>query len=143
MIHKLGRTGVVLTAVLALVLATMAVAALAAGATSSKSRTTTTVAIGSQATLVSNGVNVTVSYTCFPGGTGGKGGYGYSANFGDLRVTDLAGHQGFAFWSPICNAKKQTNVINVSGTFQAGAGAASVFVCGFDCNGTSTKIKIS
>jgi len=135
MLRKLGRSGVILIAILAIVLVTMA-AAIAAGAASGKPRTTTTVAIGSKATLVPGGMNVTVAYTCFPGG------YGYFANFGDIRVTDLSGNQGFAFWSPICDAKKQTSVVTVPGSFKPGDGAASAFVCGFDCNGTSAKIKI-
>jgi opacity protein-like surface antigen len=142
MFHKLGRSGVILIAVLATVLVTMAIAAVAAGAASSKPRTTTTLAIGSKATLVPGGLNVTVSYTCFPGG-GGKGGYGGYASFGDIRVVDLAGDQGFAFWSPTCNNKKQTDVVTVPGFFNPGAGAANVFICGFDCNGTSKQIKIS
>ncbi len=139
--RKLGRSGLILITILAVVIATMAVAAVAAGAASGKPRTTTTLSISSKATLVPGGLNVTVSYTCFPAGYGGKGGYG--GNFGDIRVTDLAGNQSFAFWSPICNDKKQTSVITVPGFFHPGAGAASVFACGFDCNGTSREIKIS
>jgi len=137
MFRKLGRSGVILIAVLTIVLATMAAAAMAAGAAGGKPRSTTTIAIASKATLVPGGMNLSVTYTCFPGG------YGYFANFGDIRATDLAGNQGFAFWAPTCDAKKQTSVVRVPGSFNPGAGAASAFVCGFDCNGTSTKIKIT
>ncbi len=141
MIRRLGRRGVVLVAVLAIALITVVIAAVGAGAASTKARSTTTISIGSQVQLVSGGANVSVTYTCFPGGyPGGKGGY---ANFGDLRLGDLAGHQGFVFFGPNCNNKKQTSVVFVPGTFVAGAGAVNVFICGFDCNGTSRQVKIS
>ena len=135
MYRKLGRSGVVLIAILAVVLATMAVAAVAAGAATFKPRTTTALSISSKAVLVPGGVNVSVTYNCFPGG------YGYFANFGDVRVTDLAGHTGFAFWLPTCNDQKQTTVITIPGSFNSGAAAINAFVCGFDCNGTSREIK--
>jgi len=140
MIRRVGRRGVVLVAVITVALVTVLIAAVGAGAASTKARTTTTVSIGSQVHLVSGGANVSVTYTCFPGGYSGKGGY---ANFGDLRLGDIAGHQGFVFFGPNCNNKKQTSVVFVPGSFVSGAGAVSVFVCGFDCNGTSKQVKIS
>ncbi len=140
MIRRLGRRGVVLVAVLSIALITVLIAAVSAGAASTKVRSTTTVSIASQVHLVSGGADVSVTYTCFPGGYSGKGGY---ANFGDLRLGDIAGHQGFAFFNPNCNNKRQTSVVFVQGTFVSGAGAVSAFVCGFDCNGTSRQVKIS
>ena len=140
MIRRLGRRGVVLFAVLTVALITVVIAAMSAGA-ATKPRSTTTISIGSQVRLVSAGANVSITYTCFPGGyPSGKGGY---ANFGDLRLGDIAGHQQFVFFHPNCNNKKQTSVIFVPGTFVTGAGAVTVFVCGFDCNGTSRQVKIS
>src|SRR5256885_2376014 len=124
--RKLGRSALILIAVLAVVPTTMAVAAMAAGAASGKPRTTTTLAIGSKAVLVPGGVNVTVTYNCFPAGGGGKGGYGYNS-FGDIRVTDLAGNTSFAFWSPTCNDKKQTTVVTVPGSFRSGGAPARGF----------------
>jgi hypothetical protein len=144
MSRRLGRSTILTVAILAVVALTMAIAAVAAGAASVKQKSTTSVAIGSQGTLVSGGIDITVSYSCFPSGFGGgKGGYGGYANFGDARVTDLNGNQGFSFWNPKCIDKKVTTVVFVPGFFQPGDGAASVFVCGFDCNGTSREIKIS
>ena len=140
MIRRLGRRGVVLVAVLAVALITVLIAAVSAGAASTKFRSTTTISVGSQVHLVSGGANVNVTYTCFPGGYTGKGGY---ANFGDLRLGDIVGHQGFVFFQPNCNNKRQTSVVFVPGTFVSGAGAVSAFVCGFDCNGTSKQVKIS
>jgi hypothetical protein len=139
MIRRLGRRGVVLFAVLTIALITVLIAAVGAGAASTKVRSTTTVSIGSQVHLVSGGANVSVTYTCFPGGYG-KGGY---SNFGDVRLADLAGHNDFAFFQPNCNNKKQTSVVFVAGHFVAGSGAVSAFICGFDCNGTSKVVKIS
>jgi hypothetical protein len=140
MIHRLGRRGVALIAILAIAVVTVVIAAVSAGAASTKFRSTTTVSIGPQVHLVEGGANVSVTYTCFPGGYSGKGGY---ANFGDLRLGDLQGHQGFVFFPPTCDNKKQTSIVLVPGSFVAGAGAVSAFVCGFDCNGTSRQVKIS
>ena len=139
MIRRLGRRGVVLFAVITIALITVVIAAVGAGA-ATKQRSTTSISIGSQVSLVSAGANVSITYTSFPGGYSGKGGY---ANFGNLRLGDIAGHQQFVFFHPNCNNKKQTSVIFVPGTFVTGAGAVSVFVCGFDCNGTSRQVKIS
>jgi len=140
MMRRLGRRGIFLAAVLAIAVITIMVAAISAGAASTKVRSTTSVAVGSQVRLVSGGANVSVTYTCFPGGYSGKGGY---ANFGDLRLGDIKGHQGFVFFRANCNNKKQTSVVFVPGSFVAGPGAVSAFVCGFDCNGTSKQVKIS
>jgi hypothetical protein len=138
MFRRLGRSTAIIVAVLTIAFATMAIVASAAGITTAKT-STTTVSIGSQATLVTSpspGVNISVTYSCFPAG------YGYYANFGFVRVGDLAGHQGFANWHPTCNNRKQNVVVFVPGNFSAGAGAANAFVCGFDCNGASRQIKI-
>ena len=136
---KIGRKAALLIAVVALAL-TMAVVGVANGLASTKPRSTTTLAIGGKVALVGGGVYVSITYTCFPGGYAGKGGY---SNFGDVRVGDIQGHQGFRFWQPTCNNKKQTSVLFVPGSFVAGPGAVSAFVCGFDCNGTSRPVKIS
>lgn len=142
MTRRFGRRWVALLAVLAIATVTIVVASISAGA-ATKPRSTTTLSIGSQVKLFPGGADVTVSYSCFPGGFyGGKGGGGYS-NFGNVRLGDLQGHQGFAFFNPLCNGKRQTSVVFVSGSFSAGAGAASVFICGFDCNQTSSKVRIS
>ena len=82
MIAKLVRFAAIFGAVLAIAFGTMAVAV--AGFTSAKAPSTTTISIGSQAKLVDGGLNVSVTYSCFPGGYG-KGGYGYGANFGSVR----------------------------------------------------------
>jgi hypothetical protein len=66
-------------------------------------------------------------------------------------VTDLQGNQGFGNFSPNCNDTRQTAVVfvqafgavNGRATFVAGGGVANAFVCGFDCNGSIRKIKIS
>ena len=140
MIAKLVRFAAIFGAVLAIAFGTMAVAV--AGFTSAKAPSTTTISIGGQASLVDGGLNVSVTYSCFPGGYG-KGGYGYGANFGSVRVGDLSGHQGFGNWNPTCNDKKQTAVVFVPGNFSSGGAAADAAVCGFDCGFTSREIKIS
>jgi hypothetical protein len=141
MIRRLGRRGIVLVAVLAIAIITVMVAAISAGAAGTKVRSTTSVSVGSQVRLVSGGANVSVTYTCFPGGySGGKGGY---SDFGDLRLGDINGHQGFVFFRATCDNKKHTSVVFVPGSFVAGPGAVSAFICGFDCNGTSRQVKIS
>jgi hypothetical protein len=156
MLGRITRLVVVLVAVLAIALVTMAAVGAAAGVSRSAVKSTTSVSIGSQATLASSlfgpGVNVTINYSCFPG-FGGKGGYPGGGAFGSVSVTDLQGNQGFGSWSPNCNDTRQTAVVFVQafgtakgggpGSFVAGAGAASAFVCGFDCNSTSREIKIS
>ncbi len=142
MFARLVRFAAIFGAVLAIVFGTMAVAV--AGFTSAKAPSTTTVSIRSQATLdpSGQGLNVRVTYSCFPGGYG-KGGYGYGANFGSVRVVDLSGHQGFGNWAPTCNDKKQTAAVFVPGTFNSGGAAADAVVCGFDCAFTAREIKIS
>jgi hypothetical protein len=149
------RAALVLVVVLAIAWVAMAAVA-AAGGAKAPFRSTTTVSIGSQATLASSpfgdGVNVTIAYSCFPGFGGGKGGYPGGGAFGSVNVTDLQGTQGFGSWTPNCNDTRQTVVVFVpaqgtvkggSASFAAGAGAANAFVCGFDCNSTSREIKIS
>src|SRR2546430_7911728 len=88
MIAKLVRFAAIFGAVLAIAFGTMAVAV--AGFTSAKAPSTTTISIGGQAKLVDGGLNVSVTYSCFPGGYG-KGGYGYRPKFGEGRGGDLSG----------------------------------------------------
>ena len=118
-------------------------ATLAAGGSTVKS--TTTISIGSRVHLGQSafgpGANVSISYSCFPGG-GGKGGYG-GGSFGSVSLTDLNGDQGFSGFSATCDDKKHTTTVFVPGFFNAGAGAASAFLCGFDCNSTSHEVRIS
>jgi hypothetical protein len=145
MFRRLGRFTAVLAAVLTVALATMAIATVAAGAASSKFRSTTTISIGAQGTqVIGPGVAVTLKYSCFPFGPGQKGGYGYGGGaFGSVRLTDLSGNTGFAFFTPNCNDRNQTAVIIVPGVFRSGGAAVNAFICGFDCNSTSREIKIS
>jgi hypothetical protein len=145
MFRRLGRFTTILAVVLTIALATMAIATVAAGAASSKFKSTTTVSIGSQGTLVSGpAVAVTLRYSCFPFGTGGKGSYGYGGGaFGNVRVTDVNGNSGFGFFTPTCNDTNQSAVIIVPGSFTPGDAAANAFICGFDCNSTTREIKIS
>ena len=105
---------------------------------------TTTVMIKPQVQLVVPtgkglpGADVTVTYSCFPS-TYGKGGY---SNFGNVRLGDLAGHQGFGSFFPTCNDRNQTSVVFVPGTFSPGDGAANASVCGFDCGFAAREVKI-
>lgn len=112
----------------------------AAGSGTKTPRSTTTVSIGGQASLAKGGtgITVTVKYSCFPSGYGP-----YAFAFGDLQVTDTFGHQGFVNWNPRCNDAPQTIALFVAGNFNQGGGAASAFVCGFQCNGASREINIS
>ena len=148
------RAALVVVAILTITWVAMAAVG-AAGVAKGTFKATTTVSIGSQATLATslfgNGVNVTIAYSCFPGFTGG-GPYPGGGAFGSVNVTDLQGTQGFGSWTPTCNDTRQTVVVFVpafatvkggSASFTAGAGAANAFVCGFDCNSTSREIKIS
>lgn len=150
---RMARLVLVPIAVVSIALITMAAVA-AAGISRSTFKSTTSVSIGAKATLtgvpVGSAVNVTVTYSCFPG-FGGKGGYPGGGAFGSVTVTDLQGNQGFGSWTPTCNDTKQTVVVFVPAfgavkgpaSFAPGAGAANAFVCGFDCNSTSREIKIS
>jgi hypothetical protein len=92
-----------------------------------------------------SGADVTITYSCFPG-FGGKGGYRGGDGFASMSLTDLNGNQGFAAFSPTCNGTKQSAAVFVMGSlgpFAAGEGAASAFICGFDCNSASREVKIS
>ena len=143
MLRRLTRFSVILIGVFAITGIAFASATLAAGPSSTKS--TTTVSIGSSAHLGSGpfgpGVSVSLTYSCFPG-FGGKGGYG-GGSFGSVGITDLQGDQGFQGFSATCDDKKHTTTVFVSGFFNAGAGAANAFLCGFDCASASREVKIS
>jgi hypothetical protein len=146
MLRRLARFSAVLVAVLALAGITFAGATLAAGSTF---KNTTTVAVSPQVQLATSsfgsGADVTVTYSCFPG-FGGKGGYPGGGGFASVSLTDLNGNQGFAGFSPTCNDTKQSAAVFVQGflgPFAAGSGAASAFICGFDCNSASREVKIS
>jgi hypothetical protein len=150
------RAALVLVAVLAIAWVAMAAVA-AAGGAKAPFRSTTTVSIGARATLVNSpfasGANVTIVYSCFPGGPGGKGGYPGGGPFGFVNVSDLQGNQGFGNFTPTCTDSRQTAVVFVqaflsgnkggTGGFVAGDAAANAEVCGFDCNFTSREIKLS
>lgn len=140
--RRLTRISVILIAVFAVASISFAAAATVAAG---KSRPTTTVSIKSTGTLAVSsfgpGANVTITYSCFPG-FGGKGGGGYGG-FGSVNLGDLAGNQGFAFFTPTCNDKSQTLAVFVQGGFRAGGAAASATVCGFDCNFASREIRLS
>jgi hypothetical protein len=149
------RAALVVVAVLAIALITMAAIGTAAGSSNAKFGSTTTVSIGPHATLagvpVGSGVNVTITYSCFPG-QGGKGGYPGGGPFGSVSVADLQGDQGFGSFTPTCNDARQTAVVFVqafafakggTASFVEGDAAANALVCGFDCNFTSREIKIS
>jgi hypothetical protein len=154
MMGRLARLVSIVVGVLAIALITMAAVGAAAGVSGSTFKSTTSVSIGAQAKLATSpfgaGVNVTITYSCFPGFGGGP--YPGGGAFGSVAVTDLVGDQGFGNWTPTCNDARQTVVVFVqafstvkggSTSFVAGPGAANAFVCGFDCNGTSREIRIS
>src|ERR1700693_6139740 len=153
MMGRMARLVSIVVGVLAIALITMAAVGAAAGVSGSTFKSTTSVSIGAQAKLATSqfgpGVNVTVTYSCFPGFGGGYPGGGA---FGSVAVTDLQGNQGFGGFTPTCNDARQTAVVFVqafptvkggSASFVAGAGAANAFVCGFDCNSTSREVRIS
>jgi len=142
-LRRLVRLSAVFIGVFIIATFAFASATLAAGGGTSKS--TSSLSIGNQVHLGTGpfgpGATVTISYTCFPG-FGGKGGYGGGA-FGSVQLGDLNGDQGFQSFSPICDDKKHTTTVFVSGFFTPGAGAASAFLCGFDCASKSQEVKIS
>ncbi len=141
--RRLIRYLAVVVGVFAIATFVFATATLAAGSTAPKS--TTTISIGSRVHLGSSpfgpGANVSVTYSCFPGG-GGKGSYG-GGSFGDVSLTDLHGNQGFSAFSATCDDTKHTTTVFVPGFFSRGAGAAFAFICGFDCASKSLEVKIS
>jgi hypothetical protein len=142
---RLGRLAALAVGVLAV--ASISLAATFAAAAGSTVKSTTTVSIKPQATLVTSlfgpGADVTITYSCFPTGGGGKGGYPGGGAFGSINVVDLQGHQGFGSFTPICDDTRNTAVVFVFGNFMAGSGAANAFVCGFDCASASREIKLS
>jgi hypothetical protein len=147
MLARLGRFAAVFVAVVAVAsitaLALMTVAA-AKGTGGKGFGSTTTVSIGSQASLVTGpvpGAVVTIKYSCFPSATGGKGYPGGS--FASVTLGDLAGNTGFGGFVPVCDDTKQTAQVFIPGSFVAGDAAANAFVCGFECNGDSKEIKLS
>jgi hypothetical protein len=110
-------------------------AATSAGGSGPIPKNTTTVSIGSAA-LASGGAVVNLSYTCFPAG------YGPYSTFGDVRLADIHGAQGFSTFAPNCNDKKQGTIVFVPGGFSAGDAAVNAFVCGFDCNGATKEVRL-
>lgn len=100
-------------------------------------KSTTTVSIKSAA-LAPGGVNVTVSYSCFPFGNGS---YFYNS-FGDVRVGQVSGATGDSFFHPTCNDRNQRQAIFVPGPFTRGDAAVNAFVCGFDCSSASKEVRI-
>ena len=110
-------------------------AATAAGGPGTFGKNTTTVSIKS-AELIIGGVVVTMRYNCFPGG------YGPYGTFGNVRVGDVHGNQGFANFGPMCDDTNQTAKVFVRGNFSPGDAAVAAFVCGFDCNGDTREVKL-
>lgn len=99
-------------------------------------KSTTTVSIQS-GSLAPGGAIINLSYSCFPGG------YGPYSTFGDVRMTDIHGNQGFTFFNPRCNDKKQNQAVFVPGSFSAGDAAVNAFVCGFDCNAATKEVRLN
>jgi hypothetical protein len=132
MSRNLRRAFAVTVSMVVLVL-TPAVTSAGGGGTFAKN--TTTVSIGS-ARLAPGGAIVNLTYSCFPGG------YGPYSTFGDVRMADVHGGQGFNTFQPICNDRKQTAGVFVPGNFSPGDAAVSAFVCGFDCNGATKEVKL-
>lgn len=125
----------VFAVVVPLVVLALTPAATSAGGPGSFGRNTTTVSIGSAA-LASGGAVVNLSYSCFPGG------YGPYSSFGDVRLADINGAQGFNIFAPTCNDKKQGAIVFVPGNFSAGDAAVNAFVCGFDCNAATKEVRL-
>ena len=98
-------------------------------------KNTTTVSIASAA-LASGGAVVNLTYSCFPAG------YGPYSSFGDVRLADIHGAQGFSIFAPSCNDKKQGTIVFVPGNFSAGDAAVNAFVCGFDCNAATKEVRL-
>jgi hypothetical protein len=99
---------------------------------------TTTVQVPASATLVPSslsgpGVTITITYKCLPNGAY----YG----FADVHVADSTASND-TFFTPTCNDRRQRAPVFVAGAFQAGNGAASALLCGFDCNSAQRSIKI-
>jgi hypothetical protein len=140
MMRRRIRVATILVAVVAIASVSFALAAVAASA--GKARSTTTVSIASSGQLgvspFGPGATVSITYSCFPNGGGG----GYPGGFASVSLADIQGHQGFASFPPTCNDAKQTTRLFVPGSFVAGDAAASAFVCGFDCFGTSREIRL-
>jgi hypothetical protein len=138
--RKSIRLATILVAVVAVASVSFALAAVAASAGSSKSTTTLSIAGGVQ--LASSpfgpGANVTVTYSCFPGG---KGAY-HNTGFGSVGLVDLQAHQNFVGFGANCNDARHTLVVFVPGFFVAGGGAANASMCGFDCNFVSREVRI-
>jgi hypothetical protein len=141
MLGRSVRIATIVIAVVAIAAGSFAVAAVAASPSAGKAKSTTTVSIASSGKLTASpfgpGATVSVTYSCFPG----FGGKGYSS-FGQLFIGDLNGTQGFGFWTPNCNDARHTVLVFVPGAFAAGDAAATAFVCGFDCNGTTKEIRL-
>jgi hypothetical protein len=144
MLRRRIRVATILVAVVAVASVSFALAAVAASA--GKAKTTTTVSIASSGQLgvspFGPGATVSITYSCFPNGFGGGGKGGYPGGFASVSLADIQGHQGFASFPPTCNDAKQTTRLFVPGSFVAGDAAASAFVCGFDCFGTSREIRL-
>jgi hypothetical protein len=106
-----------------------------------------TISIRQNAELVSSpasGADVTVTYSCFPTTTGGKGG-----NFGTVTLSDLHGTFGSGNWSAICDDAKHTVVVFVQPEFPpaqpfvAGDAAARAQVYGASPASTSREVRLS
>jgi len=98
-------------------------------------KSTTTVSVKS-ASLAPGGANVTVAYSCFPNG------YGPYSAFGGVRIAQVSGASGDAFFHATCNDRNQFQTVFVSGNFTRGDAAVNVFLCGLDCSFTSKEVRI-
>ncbi|MEA2634858.1 MAG: hypothetical protein QOH92_1625 [Chloroflexota bacterium] len=125
----------ILAVVVPVVVLALTPAATSAGGPGQFGKNTTTVAIKSVA-LATGGVTVNLRYSCFPGG------YGPYSTFGQVRVVEADGSQGFTFFNPACNDTTQSQSIFVQGNFGPGAAAIQATVCGFDCNGDTREVKL-
>src|SRR5665213_999133 len=139
---RFTRLAIVIVGVVAIASVSFALAAVAASPGTAKAKSTTTISIATSGKLAGSsfgpGAIVTITYSCFPVFIGGGKGGGYSG-FGSVSLGDIKGHQGFASFTPQCTDSKKTLAVFVPGPFVAGDAAASAFVCGFDCNGTSRE----
>ena len=132
MLPKVRR---VLAVAVPVVVLALTPAATSAGGPGFFGKNTTTVTIKSAA-LAEGGAIVKLSYSCFPGG------YGPYSTFGDVRMTDVHGNQGFTFFRPTCNDRNQSTYVFVSGNFNPGDAAVEAVVCGFDCNADNRELKL-
>jgi hypothetical protein len=129
-------------------IAAFTMVAFAAAAVSAQSVSgTTMVSITPHAQLFRSptpGANVTVTYSCFPTMTGGKG-----HDFGQVTLLDTYGTFGSGYWVATCDEAKHTVVVLVqpqfppTAPFVAGGAAATARVFGAGFATATRKIHLS